>query len=312
MKRLFLLMTALLFAASVAAEEPMVLRAEKCDLYGTLAVPESGSRTVALIIAGSGATDRDGNNRAAGLITDCYKQLSDSLVANGYAALRYDKRAIAASTSPEITESELSFDDYINDAVAWANLLAADERFDRVVLIGHSEGSLIALAAAKRTDKVAAVISLAGPGEPIDQTLRRQLATQPEPYKTECYRIIDELKAGRMVEDAPAELAALFRKSVQPFLISEMRYNPADEARMLRVPLLIVQGTTDIQVETTDAARLFMAQRMARIVMIDDMNHVLKICSTTNPQQQMATYMNPSLPIAAKLVRAVADFMGNL
>jgi pimeloyl-ACP methyl ester carboxylesterase len=312
MKRLFLLMTALLFAASVAAEEPMVLRAEKCDLYGTLAVPESGSRTVALIIAGSGATDRDGNNRAAGLITDCYKQLSDSLVANGYAALRYDKRAIAASASPEITEAELSFDDYINDAVAWADLLAAGERFDRVVLIGHSEGSLIALAAAKRTDKVAAVISLAGPGEPIDQTLRRQLATQPEPYKTECYRIIDELKAGRMVEDAPAELAALFRKSVQPFLISEMRYNPADEARMLRVPLLIVQGTTDIQVETTDAARLFMAQRMARMVMIDDMNHVLKICPTTNPQQQMATYMNPSLPIAAKLVRAVVDFMGNL
>ena len=312
MKRLFLLMTALLFAASVAAEEPMVLRAEKCDLYGALAVPESGSRTVALIIAGSGATDRDGNNRAAGLITDCYKQLSDSLVANGYAALRYDKRAIAASTSPEITEAELSFDDYINDAVAWADLLAAGERFDRVVLIGHSEGSLIALAAAKRTDKVAAVISLAGPGEPIDQTLRRQLATQPEPYKTECYRIIDELKAGRMVEDASAELAALFRKSVQPFLISEMRYNPADEARMLRVPLLIVQGTTDIQVETTDAARLFMAQRMARMVMIDDMNHVLKICPTTNPQQQMATYMNPSLPIAAKLVRAVVDFMGNL
>ena len=312
MKRLFLLMTALLFAASVAAEEPMVLRAEKCDLYGTLAVPESGSCTVALIIAGSGATDRDGNNRAAGLITDCYKQLSDSLVANGYAALRYDKRAIAASASPEITEAELSFDDYINDAVAWADLLAADERFDRVVLIGHSEGSLIALAVAKRTDKVAAVISLAGPGEPIDQTLRRQLATQPEPYKTECYRIIDELKAGRMVEDAPAELAALFRKSVQPFLISEMRYNPADEARMLRVPLLIVQGTTDIQVETTDAARLFMAQRMARMVMIDDMNHVLKICPTTNPQQQMATYMNPSLPIAAKLVRAVVDFMDNL
>lgn len=312
MKRLFLLMTALLFAASVAAEEPMMLRAEKCDLYGTLAVPESGSRTVALIIAGSGATDRDGNNRAAGLITDCYKQLSDSLVANGYAALRYDKRAIAASASPEITEAELSFDDYINDAVAWADFLAADERFDRVVLIGHSEGSLIALAAAKRTDKVAAVVSLAGAGEPIDQTLRRQLAAQPEPYKSECYRIIDELKAGRMVEEVPAELAALFRKSVQPFLISEMRYNPADEARTLSVPLLIVQGTTDIQVETADAARLFMAQRMARMVMIDEMNHVLKLCSTTNPQQQMVTYMNPSLPIAAKLVRAVVDFMGGL
>ena len=196
--------------------------------------------------------------------------------------------------------------------MAWADFLAADERFDRVVLIGHSEGSLIALAAAKRTDKVAAVVSLAGAGEPIDQTLRRQLAAQPEPYKSECYRIIDELKAGRMVEEMPAELAALFRKSVQPFLISEMRYNPADEARALRVPLLIVQGTTDIQVETADAARLFMAQRMARMVVIDDMNHVLKICPTTNPQQQMATYMDPSLPIAAKLVREVIDFMDAL
>ena len=226
--------------------------------------------------------------------------------------MRYDKRAIAASASAAISESELTFDDYINDAVAWVEHLVADVRFDRVVLVGHSEGSLIALAAAKRTDKVVAVISLAGPGESIDQTLRRQLATQPEPYKTECYRIIDELKAGRMVEDAPAELAVLFRKSVQPFLISEMRYNPADEARALRVPLLIVQGTTDIQVETADAARLFMAQRMARMVVIDDMNHVLKICPTTNPQQQMATYMDPSRPIAAKLVRAVVDFMGGL
>ena len=305
------LIAALTLAIAASAETPITLQTTSGEIYGTLVAPENASRTAVLIIAGSGPTDRNGNS-VAGVSTNAYQLLADSLAAHGYASLRYDKRGIAASAAAGTDESQLTFDAYIDDAAAWVELLVADERFDRVVLAGHSEGGLIALVVAKRTEQVAAVITLAGVGEAIDATLRRQLATQPEPYKSECYRIIDELKAGRKVTDVKPELAVLFRESVQPFLISQMRYEPAAEARALKVPLLVVQGTTDIQVETTDAARLFMAQRMARIVMIDDMNHVLKICSTTNPQQQMATYMNPSLPIAAKLVRAVIDFMGNL
>ena len=226
--------------------------------------------------------------------------------------MRYDKRGIAASVAAGTDESQLTFDAYIDDAVAWVELLAADERFDRVVLAGHSEGGLIALVAAKRTDKVAAVITLAGVGEAIAATLRRQLATQPEPYKSECYRIIDELKAGRKVTDVKPELAVLFRESVQPFLISQMRYEPAAEARALKVPLLVVQGTTDIQINLNDAMKLSTSNLAAKLAIIKDMNHVLKPCASLDQQTQMMTYINGSAALAPTLVSTLVGFLNEL
>ena len=258
------------------------------------------------------ATDRNGNSSVTGIATNTYKMLADSLAARGYASLRYDKRGIAASVAAGADESQLTFDAYIDDAAAWAEWLAADERFDRVVLAGHSEGGLIALVAAKRTDKVVAVVTLAGVGESIDATLRRQLGTQPEPYRSECMRIIDELKAGRTVSDPMPELAALFRPSVQPFLISQMRYEPSTEARTLTQPLLVVQGTTDIQINLNDAIKLSTVNPRTRLAIVSEMNHVLKPCTSLDQQAQMMTYINDTLPLAPTLVATIADFLSKL
>lgn len=299
-------------AVVASASVPVTLSTDTGEIHGTLSVPDNASRTAVLIIAGSGPTDRNGNSSVTGIATNTYKMLADSLAARGYASLRYDKRGIAASAAAATDESQLTFEAYIDDAVAWVEFLAADERFDRVVLAGHSEGGLIALVAAKRTDKVVAVVTLAGVGESIDATLRRQLGTQPEPYRSECMRIIDELKAGRTVSDPMPELAALFRPSVQPFLISQMRYEPATEARTLLQPLLVVQGTTDIQINLNDAIKLSTVNPRTRLAIVSEMNHVLKPCASLDQQAQMMTYINDTLPLAPTLVATIADFLSKL
>ena len=312
MKRIIIAIVLALMAVVASASVPVTLSTDTGEIHGTLSVPDNASRTAVLIIAGSGPTDRNGNSSVTGIATNAYKMLADSLASRGYASLRYDKRGIAASAAAATDESQLTFEAYIDDAAAWAEWLAADERFDRVVLAGHSEGGLIALVAAKRTDKVVAVVTLAGVGESIDATLRRQLGTQPEPYRSECMRIIDELKAGRTVSDPMPELAALFRPSVQPFLISQMRYEPSTEARTLTQPLLVVQGTTDIQINLNDAIKLSTVNPRTRLAIVSEMNHVLKPCASLDQQAQMMTYINDTLPLAPTLVATIADFLSKL
>ncbi|MBP3681725.1 MAG: alpha/beta hydrolase [Rikenellaceae bacterium] len=312
MKRIIIAIVLALMAVVASASVPVTLSTDTGEIHGTLSVPDNASRTAVLIIAGSGPTDRNGNSLVTGIATNTYKMLADSLAARGYASLRYDKRGVAASATAGADESQLTFEAYIDDAAAWAEWLAADERFDRVVLAGHSEGGLIALVAAKRSDKVAGVITLAGVGESIDATLRRQLGTQPEPYRSECMRIIDELKAGRTVSDPMPELAALFRPSVQPFLISQMRYEPSTEARTLSQPLLVVQGTTDIQINLNDAIKLSTVNPRTRLAIVSEMNHVLKPCASLDQQAQMMTYINDTLPLAPTLVATIADFLSKL
>ena len=158
-------------------EEFPVLRTNAGDIFGTLYVPEPYKRLpVAILVAGSGPTDRNGNQPK--LKNNSLKMLAEALGSNGIASLRYDKRAIGQSKIKNLVEEDLRFEHYIEDAKAWSNLLKDKNQFNQIIMVGHSEGSLIGIIASQ-TGIVDKFISLAGPGKSADKLLKEQLSKKP-------------------------------------------------------------------------------------------------------------------------------------
>lgn len=289
--------------------EDVVLQTAGGPVKGSLLVPAGqGPVPVVLIIAGSGPTDRDGNNPM--MKNNGLKMLADSLLAGGVASLRYDKRGIAASAPAAPKEEELRFGTYIEDAEGWIRQLRTDKRFSRLIVAGHSEGSLIGMVAAREA-KADAFISIAGPGQSADKLLKDQLKAQPPGVAEICFPIIDSLAAGKQVTEVNPMLNSLFRPSVQPYLISWFAYDPQQEIAALTVPVLILQGTTDLQVPVAEADRLQAANPKARLQLIDSMNHVLKT-SAADRMANLATYNNPELPVPPALTGAILGFVKGL
>ena len=311
MKRLFSLLMALLFTASIfAGEEEITLNTQTGDIHGKLMLPESNTPCpVVIIIAGSGPTDMDGNSIGTGLTNNSLLYLARELAANGIASVRYDKRGIGKSSAAGTKEEELRFDHYIDDAAAWADKLAGDARFSKVVIAGHSEGSLIGMVAAKRSKAVKGYVSISGCGSPAYEILEKQLQSQPAQIQKESAEICKELREGRIVAQVPFYLAALYRQSVQPYLISWFAYNPAVEIAKLNIPVLILQGDKDIQVGVEEAEKLHAAHPSSSLYIIKEMNHVLKHCDTMQQMAQLATYSKPELPIKPELVSHIVEFV---
>lgn len=282
-------------------------------IHGTLLVPQRGSQRVpvALLIAGSGPTDRDGNSTMLAGRNDSLRMVAEALAANGIASLRYDKRGIGESKEAGGAESDLRFDHLIADAEAWIGHLRRDGRFSTVTVIGHSEGSLIGMIAAHRAG-ADGVVSIAGAGRKIPDAIREQLRPNlPPELWEESERILDSLAKGETVAQVPPALAALYRPSVQPYLISWFAYEPAREIARLRVPVLIVQGTTDMQAGPAEAEALMAAAPHAELARIEGMNHVLKLVEGDRARQ-IASYSDRTLPVAPELMERVTNFIRGL
>ena len=244
-----------------------------------------------------------------GVNTDCLKMTAEELEKAGTASLRFDKRMAGESIIPDMKEENMRFDDYISDTRALVDKYYGDRRFSRIILLGHSEGALIAIAAAANNPKVGGLITVAGPGRNMADLLKEQLADRAPQLTASVTPIIDSLKAGKEYPGVPAELNSLFRPSVQPFLISCMRYEPAELIKQVKCPILVIQGNMDIQVSLQDAEILCQANPAAKKAVIEGMNHVLKDTDTKDLQTQLfKTYMNPSVPLSAGYVKAVTAF----
>lgn len=306
-------------AAMLAAQERDIV--VECD-WGTISAtidrPTEGSDTAVLIVAGSGPTDRNGNS-AADLKTYCYKMLGEALAEGGYAVMRYDKRAIGLSPIPAEDVPNLVFEDYIDDARTCVEYLRK-EGFAKVIVAGHSEGGLIALALAADEECVLdGVVLLCAPGYNMAEILNFQLSQQLVPaymgLMVRSMQIISELKAGHTVaaEDVPQELMGLFHPTVQPFLISNMQYEPTELAKKCRVPMLIISGGHDIQVSVSNGNRLYEANRNAEHRVFENMTHVLKDADTSDRVAQlMGIYTNANLAITEGLAPAVIEFLNNI
>jgi pimeloyl-ACP methyl ester carboxylesterase len=265
---------------------------------------------VVLIIAGSGPTDRDGNNSDGGR-NDSMKRLALILAKHNIASVRYDKRGVAASRPATPDERDLSIEKYVDDAVAWAAKLKTDSRLGPLILMGHSEGALVATLAAERAGAVA-LISVAGTGRPVDQVVREQLQDRlPPPLLARSEQLIEEIKAGKTDNDVPEPLQVVFRPSVQPYLISLFRQNPTAAFGQLKIPTLIIQGRNDMQVGVGDAELLHKAKPDSQLAIIDGMNHVLRIVPM-DIKRQLASYKDPQLPLASEVTDRILKFLDSI
>lgn len=247
-------------------------------LAGTLLLPEGeGPFPAALLIAGSGPTDRDGNTPLLPAPLDNLKRLAEALAARGIASLRYDKRGVGGSVYPGLSEEALRFDQLVDDAVALAGRLAAQERVSRVTLVGHSEGALVAALAAEDA-QAAGLVSIAGAGSRASTLMRTQITGHlPPDLAQPALAALDALEAQHAVEDVPDDLVLLFRPSVQPYLMSWFRHDPGQVLAELSLPVLLVQGTADVQVGMADARRLHAARPDARLKVVEGMDHLLAL-----------------------------------
>lgn len=291
---------------------PVQLTTHRGILHGTLEVPPGGGPfPVALIIAGSGPTDRNGNAASMGLNTDCYELLAADLARHGIASLRYDKRGAGEDLLMALPESRLRFGMYVSDAAGWATKLRRDPRFSTLTIIGHSEGSLIGMIAARRV-RTDGFVSIAGAGEPAAKLLATQLeAKLPPQLLRASLAIVAHLEAGQPVPSVPQPLAMLFRPSVQPYLISWFRYDPTREIARLAMPVLILQGERDLQVGVADAHALSRADPAATLVLLPRMNHVMKVVGPSE-QDNMRSYGEPDLPLDGALALSIRRFIHHL
>ena len=313
MKTLYITFLVTFFSLSIVGqntEEELELASKPANLYATLLVPETPNGVVVLMIPGSGPTDRDGNSAVAGK-NNSLKFLAEDLAKEGIASLRIDKRGVAKSTNAMTAEKDLRFDTYIDDAIEWGFKILNDRRFKKLVVIGHSEGSLVGMAAMPELQEnldMLGYISLAGAGYSIDSILLEQLKTLPDSLYQEAQNILIEFSAGKTVEKISPQLASIFRPSVQPYMISWISKNPQELIQQITVPILIVNGTTDIQVSVDNAEELHKANPKSELVIIDGMNHIFKK-APMDREENIKTYSNPDLKNMPELSNAIVKFI---
>jgi len=285
----------------------------RAPLHGDLTLPAAeGPVPAVLMIAGSGPTDRDGNTLPVST-PNTLRLLAEALGEQGIASLRFDKRGVGASAAAAGEQAETGFDVFVEDAVAWARFLEEQQGVGCVFLLGHSEGALIAALAAAEVD-TCGVISIAGAGRPIGDVLRDQLTglnaagALPEPLFGQAMAILARLERGERVAEVPPELASLFHPVLQTFLLSWMEKDPAAAVAAIDAPVLVLQGTTDLQVGTADAELLAAANPRARLELLEGVNHVLKL-APPDQAANLATYADPNLSLAPGVAEMIAGFV---
>lgn len=309
------LLAAILATATPMADRDIAAPGPQGPLKGSWTGPEGPRVPVVLMIPGSGPTDRDGNS-PRGLKAASLRLLAEGLANRGIASVRIDKRGMFASAGAIPDANKVTIDDYAADTRAWIAAIRAKTGAPCVWVLGHSEGGLVALdTAAARPAGLCGVIAVSTPGRPLGEVMRAQLHANPAnaPLLPDADRAIDALEAGRTIpaSSLTPPLPMLFADAVQPFLVNSFAKDPAKLAAATAKPLLIVQGESDLQVTVDDAKILKAAQPKATLVLLPQVNHVLKTVEGDSRGANLATYADPNLPLAPGVVTAVADFVTN-
>ncbi|MGJ4908892.1 alpha/beta hydrolase [Bradyrhizobium sp. HKCCYLRH2060] len=291
---------ALMALASAVSAEESAVRIGPLD--AVLTTPAGVARPpVALLIAGSGSTDRDGNGPQLKPAT--LKKLAEQLALQGIASLRYDKRGARGWKAEFGKPEDFRFKDYVDDAASLVDFLRG--KFARIVLVGHSEGGLVAILTARRTpvDRLVLLTTSARrQGDLLKAQLEKKLpAAKMEPVA----KAIDAIMAGQVVDPPPPELPVA--PSMQPSIGSAFAEDPIDPLKQLTIPILIVGGARDHQIARLDMVALAAAAPAAKSLWLPEMNHVL--VDVANEDENLASYNDTERPLDPDMVEAVAGFI---
>lgn len=308
MKNLILIFGILLSSASFAQDVIAQDLIISDYVEGTLLSPNSKTSTLAIIIPGSGPTDRDGNQNF--MKNNSLKFLAQDITSNGIATFRYDKRALTMLKKGSNAKNikKVRFDDFVTDAQKVVSYFTNRKRYDKIYVIGHSQGSLVGMLAA--TENVDGFISIAGPGKPIDEVILEQIGMMGANDLVEsAKKTFDIMKTGNIDKNFNPGLANIFNLDVQPFIMNWISYSPTKELAKLNIPTLIINGTNDIQVSIAEAELLKKAKDDAKLVIIENMNHVLKTVASKDPQENTKSYNMPLLKNSPELVEKIISFI---
>lgn len=297
--RAFALTIVCLLASSAFADETNV-RVGAID--AVLTMPQGADRPpVALLIAGSGSIDRDGNGPQLKPAT--LKKLAEQLAAHGIASLRYDKRG-AKGWKPQFGKPEdFRFKDYVDDAASLVEFLRG--KFARVVVVGHSEGGLVAILTARRVpvDRVVLLVTSARrQGDLLKAQLEKKLA--PDKYEAVA-KAIDSIMAGQIVDPPPEGLPIL--PAMQPSIASVFTVDPIDPLKEIIVPILIVGGGRDRQLPRLDLVALSAAASASKTFWLPDMNHML--VDVTDDDDDLKSYNDAARPLDPDMIEGVSTFI---
>lgn len=274
------------------------------QLLGDLYTTTTQNENLVIIVPGSGPTNRNGNNYM-GVKGNSYKMLATALTTHQLDIFTYDKRLIAQMKANQIKEEDGRFEDGVADLALIVDYFAP--QYSRITLVGHSEGALLANLLANKSAKVTKFVSLQGPGTTADQIIYDQITQQFPALGAKIIEINAALKKGQTVENIPPMLQALYRPSVQPYLISWIQYDPSVEIAKIKQPVLIIDGDKDLQVPIKQGNLLSQANPKAKRVTLKNMNHVLK--QIDKEEDNMKSYGDPSFPLHSELVPTLISFI---
>lgn len=307
--RIFLILLSAFFFSALSAQNYTAKDLKVSQFIdGTLLTPkEINNPPLAILIAGSGPTDRNGNQMM--MKNNSLKLLAESLSDDGIATFRYDKRIVKLlQERTNFSERDFKFDDFVTDATAVVDFFSASKDFSSIYVIGHSQGSLVGMASISARDDVAGFVSIAGAGQSIDKVIVEQLSKQAPGLKENAIEAFNDIRTTGKSENYSPGLASIFRADIQPFIASWMQYNPQTLIAGLEIPVLLINGTNDIQVHEDEAKLLQKAQKNASLLLIENMNHIFRTITEPGMDNQKS-YNEPNRPIAPELYNAISTFI---
>lgn len=298
----YILIYTLTIAISFAQvkSDNILIKNNDVELAGTLTY--TNLKTTLLIwVHGSGNVDRNGNQEPI-VKANYIKQFRDSVNKHNIAFFSYDKRT-ANKKNISILKKGIVFEDYVSDLKKVINHFKNDNRFSKIILIGHSQGSLVSMLSMKNADKF---ISLAGPHLSADKTIIKQYEEKAPFLKDAIVSHFKELNKTGTIKELNPMLSNLLNKTNQQFIKSWMQYNPTDEIKKINKPILLINGDSDLQVKIVSVRKLQEANPKSKSVIIKNMNHVLK--QVNSPTENQQSYFSADFPLATELIKTVVTF----